>query len=91
MSPLASPDTGKNPAAVALGRLGGQKGEKARAARLTRTTGQRQRRGRHKLSGGIDKPENGVFVSCRTANSATFERDGRQTKNQVVQVAGVHC
>ncbi len=29
------PDTGKNPAAVALGRLGGKKGGKARAATLT--------------------------------------------------------
>lgn len=29
------PDAGKNPAAVALGRLGGQKGGKARAAKLT--------------------------------------------------------
>ena len=28
-------DEGKNPAAVALGRLGGQKGGKARAAKLT--------------------------------------------------------
>jgi len=29
------PDAGKNPAAVALGRLGGKKGGKARAAKLT--------------------------------------------------------
>jgi hypothetical protein len=29
------PDEGKNPAAVALGRLGGVKGGKARAAKLT--------------------------------------------------------
>jgi len=29
------PDEGKNPAAVALGRLGGKKGGKARAAKLT--------------------------------------------------------
>jgi hypothetical protein len=29
------PDTGKNPAAVALGRLGGQKGGKARAEKLS--------------------------------------------------------
>ena len=29
------PDIGKNPAAVALGRLGGKKGGKARAAKLT--------------------------------------------------------
>lgn len=29
------PDEGKNPAAVALGRLGGQKGGKARMAKLT--------------------------------------------------------
>lgn len=29
------PETGKNPAAVALGRLGGQKGGKARAAKLS--------------------------------------------------------
>ena len=29
------PDEGKNPHAVALGRLGGQKGGKARAARLS--------------------------------------------------------
>jgi hypothetical protein len=30
------PDTGKNPAAVALGRLGGLKGGKARAAALSK-------------------------------------------------------
>lgn len=30
-----NPDEGKNPAAVALGRLGGQKGGKARAKSLT--------------------------------------------------------
>lgn len=29
------PDEGKNPAAVALGRLGGQKGGKARAEKMT--------------------------------------------------------
>ena len=33
--PEAKPDDGKNPAAVALGRLGGKKGGKARAAKLT--------------------------------------------------------
>lgn len=33
--PVADPDEGKNPAAVALGRLGGQKGGRARAAKLT--------------------------------------------------------
>lgn len=33
--PAPDPDEGKNPAAVALGRLGGQKGGKARAAKLT--------------------------------------------------------
>jgi len=38
------PDDGKNPAAVALGRLGGKKGGKARAAKLTRE--QRQEIGR---------------------------------------------
>lgn len=31
----ADPDAGKNPAAVALGRLGGAKGGAARAAKLT--------------------------------------------------------
>lgn len=31
----ADADSGKNPAAVALGRLGGQKGGRARAARLS--------------------------------------------------------
>ena len=31
----ADPNEGKNPAAVALGRLGGQKGGKARAAKLS--------------------------------------------------------
>lgn len=31
----ADPDAGKNPAAVALGRLGGAKGGKARAEKLT--------------------------------------------------------
>lgn len=34
-SPLPEKDAGKNPAAVALGRLGGQKGGKARAAALS--------------------------------------------------------
>ncbi len=33
--PAPDPDEGKNPAAVALGRLGGKKGGKARAARLS--------------------------------------------------------
>lgn len=33
--PDQEPDGDKNPAAVALGRLGGQKGGKARAAKLT--------------------------------------------------------
>jgi hypothetical protein len=31
----ADPDAGKNPAAVALGKLGGVKGGKARAAKMT--------------------------------------------------------
>lgn len=35
-SPLTDADEGKNPHAVALGRLGGQKGGKARAERLTK-------------------------------------------------------
>lgn len=34
-SPLEDPDAGKNPAAVALGKLGGAKGGKARAQKLT--------------------------------------------------------
>ncbi len=34
-TPLESPDTGKNPAAVALGKLGGAKGGRARAAKLS--------------------------------------------------------
>jgi hypothetical protein len=34
-SPLDDPDAGKNPAAVALGKLGGQKGGRARAEALT--------------------------------------------------------
>jgi hypothetical protein len=34
-SPLDDPDAGKNPAAVALGKLGGAKGGKARAERLS--------------------------------------------------------
>lgn len=34
-SPLPDPTQGKNPAAVALGKLGGAKGGKARAASLT--------------------------------------------------------
>ena len=34
-SPLLDKDAGKNPAAVALGRLGGAKGGKARAAALS--------------------------------------------------------
>ena len=34
-TPLEDPDAGKNPAAVALGRLGGAKGGKARAAKLS--------------------------------------------------------
>jgi hypothetical protein len=33
--PLPNPSEGKNPAAVALGRLGGAKGGKARAAKLS--------------------------------------------------------
>lgn len=33
--PVADPDEGKDPAAVALGRKGGKKGGKARAARMT--------------------------------------------------------
>jgi hypothetical protein len=32
---LADPDAGKNPAAVALGKLGGAKGGRARAAKLS--------------------------------------------------------
>jgi hypothetical protein len=35
-SPLTDPDAGKNPHAVALGRLGGQKGGKARAKKLSK-------------------------------------------------------
>lgn len=34
-SPLLDPNAGKNPAAVALGKLGGAKGGKARAKTLT--------------------------------------------------------
>ena len=34
-TPLVDPDAGKNPAAVALGKLGGKKGGKARAAKLS--------------------------------------------------------
>lgn len=34
-TPLEDPNAGKNPHAVALGRLGGQKGGKARAERLS--------------------------------------------------------
>lgn len=34
-APRPDPDAGKNPAAVALGKLGGAKGGKARAARMT--------------------------------------------------------
>ena len=34
-APLEDPDAGKNPAAVALGKLGGAKGGKARAAKLS--------------------------------------------------------
>ena len=34
-SPLADPSAGKNPAAVALGKLGGAKGGAARAAALS--------------------------------------------------------
>lgn len=34
-SPLPDPDAGKNPAAVALGKLGGAKGGAARAASLS--------------------------------------------------------
>jgi hypothetical protein len=36
-SPLDNPDEGKNPAAVALGKLGGAKGGKARAQALSPT------------------------------------------------------
>lgn len=34
-SPLADPDAGKNPAAMALSKLGASKGGKARAAKLS--------------------------------------------------------
>jgi hypothetical protein len=34
-TPLEDPKAGKNPAAVALGKLGGAKGGKARAAKLS--------------------------------------------------------
>jgi hypothetical protein len=34
-TPLEKPDEGKNPHAVALGRLGGKKGGKARAEKLS--------------------------------------------------------
>ena len=34
-TPLDDPSAGKNPAAVAMGRLGGTKGGKARAAKLS--------------------------------------------------------
>jgi hypothetical protein len=34
-APLEKPEDGKNPAAVALGRLGGKKGGRARAAKLS--------------------------------------------------------
>ena len=34
-TPLENPDEGKNPAAVALGRLGGKKGGNARAKKLS--------------------------------------------------------
>jgi len=34
-TPLEDPNKGKNPAAVALGRLGGQKGGRARAEKLS--------------------------------------------------------
>jgi len=34
-TPLENPNEGKNPHAVALGRMGGQKGGKARAAKLS--------------------------------------------------------
>ena len=34
-SPLENPDEGKNPHAVALGRMGGMKGGKARAEKLS--------------------------------------------------------
>jgi hypothetical protein len=34
-TPLEDPNAGKNPHAVALGRLGGKKGGKARAAKLS--------------------------------------------------------
>ena len=36
-TPLEDPDAGKNPAAVALGKLGGAKGGKARAEKLSPT------------------------------------------------------
>ncbi len=43
--PESEPDEGKNPAAVALGRLGGQKGGKARAAKLSAEERSSWRRG----------------------------------------------
>jgi hypothetical protein len=36
-TPLKDPNTGKNPHAVALGKLGGQKGGRARAEKLSPT------------------------------------------------------
>jgi hypothetical protein len=47
---LPDPDEGKDPAAVALGRKGGQKGGNARAAKLT--PGQRSKIARKAMSSG---------------------------------------
>ncbi len=53
-------DAGKNPAAVELGRLGGQKGGKARAAALTpeqrRATAQKAAAARWKAKSALSDP-----------------------------------
>lgn len=51
--PAEQPDTGKNPVAVALGRLGGLKGGKARAAKLSAKKKCSNRKGScaHKMEG----------------------------------------
>jgi hypothetical protein len=53
-TPLENPDAGKNPAAVALGRLGGRKGGMARAQNLTAQ--QRSRIARKAAKARWEKP-----------------------------------
>jgi len=51
--PVDDPNVGKNPAAVAHGKLGGGKGRKARAESLRQQSGRQSLRKRLKLGGSV--------------------------------------